>query len=205
MSLFAIALSSFAIALSGALSPGPLLAITVTRSLKYGAKQGPLLIFGHSILELVMVVFLIAGFGSFLKQPAFSKLLSIVGGCMLLLIAISMLKKKELDLSSLKVDAMPISSIFSGIIVSVSNPYWTIWWITIGLAYLSIALPYGLAGIIAFFIGHISADFAWYSAVSFSIGKSMAKITPFVFRIITICCSIFLVGFGIFLLMKAFI
>ncbi|MCM8765188.1 MAG: hypothetical protein NC830_07520 [Candidatus Omnitrophica bacterium] len=63
MSLSAIALSSFTIALSGVLNPGPLLAITVTRSLKYGAKQGPLLIFGHSILELVMVVFLVAAFG----------------------------------------------------------------------------------------------------------------------------------------------
>ncbi len=68
MSLFSIALSSFVIALSGALSPGPLLVVTMSRSISYGAREGPLISLGHSILELIMVTMLIFGFGYYLKN-----------------------------------------------------------------------------------------------------------------------------------------
>ncbi len=74
MSFISIALSSFAVALSGAISPGPLLAVTVTRSLSFGAREGPLLITGHSILEFIMVILLATGFGIYLRQPDFLKL-----------------------------------------------------------------------------------------------------------------------------------
>ncbi|HXK45047.1 MAG TPA: LysE family transporter, partial [bacterium] len=71
--------------------------------------------------------------------------------------------------------------------------------------YLSIALPRGFAGLTAFFLGHISADFFWYTLVSYSISKGKTKFTPPVYRIVTVCCGIFLSLFGVFLIIKAFI
>ncbi|MGB9642659.1 MAG: LysE family transporter [Candidatus Ratteibacteria bacterium] len=206
MNLFVIGVSSFVVALSGALSPGPLLAVTITRSIKYGARQGPLLIAGHSILEFVMVLLLVAGFGAYLKEPGISKFLSIAGGGILLLMAIFMLRKTTFEFSAQQnINTTRDFSIFHGIVVSISNPYWTVWWVTIGLAYLSIALPRGLPGLIVFFLGHISADFFWYSLVSYSIHRGRAKFSPFVYRIVTICCGIFLSIFGVFLIIKGLI
>jgi len=206
MNLFTIAASSFVVALSGAVSPGPLLAVTVTRSINYGAMEGPLLIAGHSILEFIMVILLVAGFGTYLKQPLISNILGIIGGSVLVLMAVLMFKKLKSDFV-IQADSsrMKGQSIFSGIIVSFLNPYWTIWWLTIGLAYLSIALPRGLSGVAAFFVGHILADFSWYSFVSYSISKGKKKISPLVYKVINTGCALFLMGFGIFLVVKTLI
>jgi threonine/homoserine/homoserine lactone efflux protein len=206
MNLFTIAASSFVVALSGAVSPGPLLAVTVTRSINYGAMEGPLLIAGHSILEFIMVVLLVAGFGTYFKQPLISNILGIIGGSVLVLMAVLMFKKLKSDFV-VQADSsrMKGQSIFGGIIVSFLNPYWTIWWLTIGLAYLSIALPRGLSGVAAFFVGHILADFSWYSFVSYSISKGKKKISPLVYKVINTGCALFLMGFGIFLVVKTLI
>jgi len=49
---------------------------------------------------------------------------------------------------------------------SLSNPYWVIVVATIGLGYLVSSLRFGIAGVALFFLGHISADLAWYSIIS---------------------------------------
>ena len=205
MSIFTIVATSFIVALSGAMSPGPLLAVTVNRSLTGGAKTGPLLITGHSILELLLVIFLVAGFKTYLTHPVFTKIYSIVGGCLLMGMAFGMVWKPVPDLSGLKVRNNAGSSIFAGVLVSLSNPYWAIWWITIGITYLSIVSPRGVAGISAFFFGHIGADFLWYSIVSFFVSRGKQRIKPGIYAFISIFCGIFLAVFGISLIAKAII
>src|SRR4030043_483114 len=61
--------------------------------------------------------------------------------------------------------------VLTGILMSVLNPYWVIWWATVGLAYILHSRRFGLAGISFFFAGHILADFAWYSAVKGAVGR----------------------------------
>ena len=65
LSLIAIFTSSFIIALSGALMPGPLLTFTVSESPQRGAITGPLVILGHGILELALVLALLSGMAPF--------------------------------------------------------------------------------------------------------------------------------------------
>jgi hypothetical protein len=40
--------------------------------------------------------------------------------------------------------------IFAATVLSLSNPYWTIWWVTIGLGWMQKSLVYGVAGGICF-------------------------------------------------------
>jgi threonine/homoserine/homoserine lactone efflux protein len=83
-----------------------------------------------------------------------------------------------------------------GITASLSNPYWFVWWATVGSAFLSKSLSHGPAGPVVFYFGHIMSDLVWYTFVSFmiSIGKKLLAGKPY-YIILTIC-ALFLVYMG---------
>ena len=66
--LITIFATSFVLALSGALMPGPLLTITLSESAKRGFRAGPLVVLGHGILELALVLLLFLGLAPVLKN-----------------------------------------------------------------------------------------------------------------------------------------
>lgn len=83
-----------------------------------------------------------------------------------------------------------------GIAVSLSNPYFTLWWATIGLGYITLSLEQGAAGLAAFFSGHILSDLAWYSLVAGAVAGSGRFLTPRIYRGILAVCGSFLVMLG---------
>lgn len=44
-----------------------------------------------------------------------------------------------------------------GVLVSLSNPFWFIWWVTVGAAFIVRSFDLGVHGITAFYLGHILA------------------------------------------------
>lgn len=199
LSLIAIFFSSFVIALSGALMPGPLLTMTVTESTRRGAVAGPLIILGHGMLELALVMALLLGMAPFLKRNEVFIFIALFGGVILFWMAISMLRslptlRLNLDASSLKSQNL----ILAGILFSLANPYWTIWWASIGLGYIMSSCKFGTPGIIAFFTGHILADLFWYSLVSFSVAGGRRFFTDRSYRWLIGFCAVFLVVFAVY-------
>lgn len=67
--------------------------------------------------------------------------------------------------------------VLKGVAVSLANPYFIIWWATIGIGYIMHSLRFGAAGDLAFFAGHILADLAWYGAVSLALAKGRMLLT----------------------------
>ena len=197
LSLIAIFSSSFVIALSGALMPGPLLTVTVSESTQRGAIAGPLMILGHAILELSLVLALLSGLAPFLKRDEVFVVIALVGGCILFWMAVSMFR----SLSTLRLELTgeqqkPRNLVLAGILMSIANPYWTIWWATIGLGYILHSVKFGIAGVIAFFIGHIMADLAWYALISFSVAKGRSLFNDTIYRRLIAGCALFLVIFA---------
>jgi threonine/homoserine/homoserine lactone efflux protein len=207
LELAGIAGTSFTLALSGALMPGPLFTVTIAESARRGFKAGPLLMVGHSILELVLVVAVVHGLGAYLKLPPVMGGIALCGGLLLLFFGIDMVRTAgRLSLNKKVDDPQPQSRqhpVLLGILTSLSNPYWTLWWASIGLGYLVTAMQFGVIGICAFFIGHIAADFAWYSLVSYGVsqGKSLLRDTGY--RVLIRACGVFLFFFGGWFLVTA--
>lgn len=85
-----------------------------------------------------------------------------------------------------------------GILISLANPYWSLWWLTIGLGYLSLALKSGSAGIVTFFSGHILADLGWYSLVAAAICGGRRVLNDSVFRVLILGCGVFLLALGVY-------
>jgi threonine/homoserine/homoserine lactone efflux protein len=72
--------------------------------------------------------------------------------------------------------------VWSGIFLSLANPYWLIWWLTIGLGYVIFAAKFGLVGVFLFFAGHILADLAWYTLVSAAVAYGRNFFTDGLYR-----------------------
>jgi len=198
MKLAALAATSFVVALSGALMPGPLLAVAIDRSVRRGWSAGPLISAGHAALEAGLLALVVLGFGAVLRRPPVMAVISIVGGLLLVWMGQDMVRKaRSLELSGGAAGPGGGSPVVDGILVSASSPYWILWWITVGFAYVAMALPLGAPGVAAFFLGHIAADFAWYTAVSVAVAGGRSRIPPALYRALTVACGVFLVLLGI--------
>lgn len=137
LSLAAIGGISFILALSGVITPGPLLTLIITESLRRGFIAGPFIILGHALLELVLIIAIVNGLGSFLKKGPVMGAVASIGGLFLLWIGWKMVKEtKEVYLTFRNEPGeryKTLHPVWSGILFSLSNPYWSLWWVTVGL------------------------------------------------------------------------
>jgi threonine/homoserine/homoserine lactone efflux protein len=194
-----IFISSFVVALSGAMMPGPLLTTTITESLRRGYSAGPLLILGHGILELALLVLLLLGISPLFSNQLFFVSVSLSGGAILLWMSWAIIRAlPALSLEGLgeTAEAEGHNLILKGIAVSIANPYFTIWWATIGLGYIMHSMRLGPAAIAAFFTGHILADFAWYGVVAVAMAKGRMFLSTYIYKGIMATGAAFLAFFA---------
>ncbi len=191
------------VAFSGAAMPGPLLTGCISQTIRRGFWAGPLMMVGHSLLEMALIVGLILVLRPLLDHPVPKGVVAFAGGALLLYLGYGMVRSSrtlrlELDAGDTKVRLG--SPIWQGIVLSVANPYWTIWWATWGLWMLDRAMNQGLlfaVSLPAFYVGHILGDFIWYGFISLMIVKGRRFLTDRAYRGIILGCGIFLVVFGL--------
>jgi threonine/homoserine/homoserine lactone efflux protein len=198
--LLSIFASAFLIGFSGALMPGPLLAVVLSGSSKEGFRAGPLVVLGHALLETGMVVALVSGLGVFFKNGWVIKVIGLAGGGVLAYLGLDMLLSlRRLQGDILHGSSKPFSSgslIWKGIVASLSNPYWVMWWATVGMALVISASRFPIWGPVVFFLGHILSDLVWYSLVSFTIDRGRNFFSPRFYRGMVGVCGALLVFFG---------
>jgi len=196
--------TSLVIAFSGAMMPGPLLTITISESTRRGAMAGPLLISGHAVLELLLVVALLLGLGPILEHSLFFMASAFIGGAIMFWMAWGMFRSlPTLSVQSQASTGKSNNLFLSGAIMSLANPYWIIWWATIGIAYIVHAQKFGLWGVALFFAGHITGDLIWYWAISVAVAKGKKLFTDKIYRTLIGICGAFLVGFAVYLVLSA--
>ncbi|PKM78887.1 MAG: lysine transporter LysE [Firmicutes bacterium HGW-Firmicutes-13] len=204
MELILIFFTALVVGFSGAVVPGPLLTVTVNETLRRGIVAGPLLILGHAVLELGVTIGLVYGLSRILTHPFVGGIFGVLGGAVLIWMGTSMVKEArngEINLEIKDEDKkVGLNPVAAGIVISLSNPYFVIWWGTIGAGYVIVSLQYGLAGVVFFFLGHILADFIWYTFASWLVVVGTKKISPQTYRGLTGACGVFLIGLAVFFL-----
>ena len=197
--LITIFATSFVIALSGALMPGPLLTITLSESARRGFYAGPLIVLGHGILELFLLLLLLLGLAPILKNDQVIGSVGVVGAVVLIWMAVGMIRSlPSLSLERVAKDSRSTNPVWAGVLMSLANPYWIIWWATIGLGYILYSFTVGLLGVAAFFAGHILADLAWYAAVSFAVSHGRRFMSDKIYKGVIACCALALLGFAMY-------
>lgn len=205
ITLLTIFSTSFMLALSGALMPGPMLTVTISETPKKGPLTGPLLILGHGIAEILLILMLLFGLAPLLQNKLVTMLVFLFGGSFLAYMSISMFRSiPSTSLTGQQTSSASKNIILSGFLYSAANPYWIIWWATIGLGYIVYSQHFGMLGIFLFFTGHILADFAWYGFVSVSLHKGKHLLNDTHYRIVIGVCGIFLLFLALTFLHKGF-
>ena len=177
--------------------PGPLLTATISESSQRGFIAGPLLIAGHGILEIILLAALVLGLAPFLQRNDVFAVVAISGGIILLWLAFEMFRSLPgLTMSMNARTRRSGSLIASGAILSIANPYWIVWWATIGFGYVIYSSRFGISGLVFFFTGHILADFVWYGAVSLAVGKGRHLFTDGLYRWVVGICAVVLLLFA---------
>ena len=192
------------ISASGVMAPGPLFAANISYGLREGTRAGIKMAVGHTIVELPLVVLLGIGVFSLESFPEFRTIISIFGAITLFVFASIQIRtiftKKDITLSNLKQ-----SPLIAGIVLSALNPFFIIWWLTIGFKLISDAmLMWAFAGILTVFVLHIWMDFVWLGAVSFLASKSSKILSNRNYKTLMIGLSLMLVYFGITFLLDIF-
>lgn len=210
---------SFFVALTGAMAPGPLLTYTIIKSVtakNRGYLTGLWVIIGHAALEMVIIIFLLMGFSFFLKNDIVVRTIGIIGGIIMIYFGGSIIRDAYLkkiptdflnststsDETSLKINNNALANpVIGGIMISLANPYWWVWWATIGFAFmLQFEISFNdWTKLLAFFLGHEAGDLAWYLLISILSFFGLRRLNKKAYYGFLVVCSFFMILFGVYL------
>ncbi len=191
------ALTVILISASGVMAPGPLFTANIVQGIRGGGKTGIQMAIGHTIVELPLVILLGIGVFSFEIFPEFRTVISILGAIVLFVFA-GIQIKTTLQRNERRYFNPKHGAIFTGVILSALNPFFIIWWLSIGLKLISDAmLVWAFAGILIVFLLHIWMDFVWLYSIAHIASKSTKILSNRNYKILMIILSSMLIYFGI--------
>lgn len=193
------------ISASGVIYPGPLFTANIFYGLKGGTKDGLKIAYGHTVVELPLVILIGVGSLSLETIPEFRIYIAMIGAAGLFVFAGIQLRQV------FKQNVVPHTNtkhgpFLAGIFLTALNPFFIIWWLTIGFKLISDSLIlWSFWGIGIMFLLHIWMDFVWLSSTA----RISSKISKFIsnrnFKLLMAVLSISLVYFGITFLIEAFV
>ncbi|PIN83626.1 MAG: lysine transporter LysE, partial [Nitrosopumilales archaeon CG11_big_fil_rev_8_21_14_0_20_33_24] len=187
------ALTVILISASGVMTPGPLFTANIVQGIRGGGKTGIQMAIGHTIVELPLVILLGIGVFSFEIFPEFRTVISILGAIALFVFA-GIQIKTTLQRNERKHFNPKHGVVFTGIILSALNPFFIIWWVSIGLKLISDAmLIWAFSGILIVFLLHIWMDFVWLYSIAHIASKSTKILSNRNYKILMIILSSMLI------------
>jgi threonine/homoserine/homoserine lactone efflux protein len=215
--LATVTMTWWAVSLSGVLMPGPVSAVAVSEGIRRGTVAGPLVTAGHAVAEIAMVGALVAGLSQVLRLPAVIGTIGIVGGAVLLWMGWGIVQTARAGVpgvapavlagdgddreggGTVGVAGMRLGShgslVRTGLLVTLGNPYWLLWWATVGAAYLVAFSRFGVVALVAlFFTGHVALDLGWTTFLAFTAGAGKGRLSGRAYRIVLVLCGVFVMA-----------
>jgi threonine/homoserine/homoserine lactone efflux protein len=196
MELLLFLFTVFGISLSGALAPGPVTAAAIGMGSR-NRFAGTLMALGHGVVEFPLMVLLIFGVGRFLQVPSVEVGIGLVGGGVLAFMAIQMFRavRQGGDQETPMARSGPFAA---GVFLSGSNPYFLIWWATVGLTLITQARGFGVWAFVLFALAHWSCDLIWLTILSWASFKGSVLLGPRRQRVVLAGCAAAMLAFGLY-------
>jgi len=188
-----------------------MLAVTIDQALRVGWTAGLWIALGHAVTELALVGGLRAGLGGLLRRPWVRRAIGIIGGLVLLYFAWGMFATALAPAAPVaaqdgKMVASRLGLFGLGVLVTVTQPYWYLWWATAGVGLIAAqSAKHGPRAWPAFYVGHILADFIWFILVAILIALGRGFMSPTVYRTVILVCAVGIAALGIYFLYRQFV
>ncbi len=187
-------LSVLVISLTGVMTPGPTFAVTLAKSFK-SPLAGVWVALGHGVIEIPLILLIYFGFARFFQRKLTQFLLSIVGGGMIVWLGIGMFMARA-ELVQQGKD-LPYSAFVAGIITTGLNPFFLLWWATVGSMLVMKFVGFGPVGLTSLITVHWLCDLVWLSFISVLIFRTGTLWGQGFQEGLFIVSSLLLVGFGV--------
>lgn len=193
-------LSVVLISLSGVMMPGPLFAMTITKGFRKKT-AGILISLGHGVIEFPLILLIYFGFEQLFALSLTQKIIGLVGGLLMIYLGFRILKteRKRTD----EREEPKHGSLLAGILLTGANPYFILWWATVGAALVMNAALFGVVGVLVFSVVHWLCDLVWNTFVTVMVFKSRSFWTQKVQNVVLGFCFVVLVGFGVWFIVSA--
>ena len=200
--IFSFAIMVIAISASGVMSPGPLFAANIVYGIKEGKIAGLKIAIGHTVVEFPLIILLGIGVISLDAFPEYRVLITIVGAIGLFCFA-GLQIKSILQKNFQKNFKSNKNSFFAGILLTALNPFFIIWWLTVGFKLITDSIEFwGIFGIVILFMFHIWMDYVWLFFVAGLASKAKNILSTNNYKILIFGLSMILVYFGIDFLLQ---
>lgn len=197
--MWPIILSVIVISLSGVMMPGPMFAVTLAKSYK-SPWAGAQIALGHAIIEVPLILLIYFGFARFFENNIVQVVLSLLGGAMIIWLGVGLFRARA-DVAEKGTD-LPYSAFVAGILMSALNPFFLLWWATIGSMLIMKFIEFGALGLPVFIVVHWLCDLVWLSFVSVLIYKTRALWGKRFQQRVFIACGLVLIGFGVWFIVS---
>ncbi len=174
-------------------------AVTIAKSYK-SQFAGAQIALGHALVEIPLMLLIYFGFAQFFQEELAQITLSVLGGAMLIWLGIGMFWAKTRVIERGK--DLPYNSVVAGVVTSALNPFFILWWATIGsmLIMNSLGLSFGITGFILFIPTHWLCDLVWLSFVSILVYRTRTLWGRKFQEGLFIASGLLLIGFGVWFL-----
>jgi len=189
------------ISFSGVMMPGPMFAVTLAKSYKTPF-AGTHISLGHAVVEVPVILLIYFGFARFFENTTVQVILSLAGGVMIVFMAAGMFRARHEVVTRGR--DVPYNAFVAGMVMSAMNPFFLLWWATVGSMLVMKIAPFGAMALVAFILVHWMCDLVWLSLVSGLVYKTHSwwggQLQLWVF----ILNSLFLAGFGGWFIVSGF-
>jgi threonine/homoserine/homoserine lactone efflux protein len=192
MAFLSFLLQTVGISLSGVMAPGPITAVTVGKG-NQSPHAGAKIAIGHGVVEFPLMLALYFGFGELIEYWPVKTAIGLIGGIFLFWMGLGMLKSIKVSVTSAHEMR---SATAAGIMLTLGNPYFLIWWVSVGAFLVLRAMEFGLFGFIIFALIHWLCDFFWLYFLSAATHRGSRFFGQRFQQILFGICGVFLILFS---------
>lgn len=162
---------------------------------------------GHTLVELPLVMVIGLGISSLLNLPGFTTLVGLVGG--LALIAFGILQLRDVTSNSFGMEPaegtkLQKRSLMLGVGLTGLNPFFIVWWLTVGLGLVAQAVELGaLLGVFIMYVSHVWMDYAWLTGTAFLSARGKTLLKARGYRLLLVGLALLLIYFGAGFIMRS--